>query len=257
VIVLPSRIALTGVIGSGKSTLGDALARRFGIKAVAFADPLKCAVQAALGISTEDLWGPTHTRDNLYKEFPTSGWCFDCAGYCQGPERELSLFKLDDDEEVARVRKAAEDRLDYWLCPGCHATYPGFVNAREALKTLGTNWGRTYSTEMWVRRTFTAMSEHESYVITDCRFHNERRLARKHGGVNVLLLRNLESSTSPHASEAEVREAAQDRAQFNVVLDNREGTAADNFARLVDELRWLGEKRRIDVAFRSHEDREP
>jgi hypothetical protein len=254
VIVLPSRIALNGVIGSGKTTLGNKLEKHFGILPIAFADPLKRAVQAALGISNEDLWGPTHTRNNLYKQFPTNGFCFDCNVHCQGPERELSLFKLDDDEEVARCRKAAEDRLDYWLCEGCGGEYPGFANAREACKTLGTNWGRMFSSEMWARRLFTAMGENESYVITDCRFHNERRLVREHGGVSVLLRRNLEASTAPHASEAEVREAAREGRGFDIVLDNREGSAEDNFAKLVSELRDISSPERPTIHYRRHEE---
>lgn len=254
-IILPSRIALNGVIGSGKTTLGDKLQARFGIKPVAFADPLKRAVQAAFGISDEDLWGPTHTRDNLYKQFPTNGYCFDCHLYCRGPERALSLFKLDDEDAVDRIRKEMQDSLDYWLCEQCGATYPAFINAREACKTLGSNWGRMLCPSIWLSRLFTTMNENESYVITDCRFHNERRMARQQGGVSVLLLRNLEDSTAPHASEAEVREAAREGRDIDIILDNRKGSADENFEKLIVELKEISSPERPTIQYRRHEER--
>jgi hypothetical protein len=239
--LLPQRIVLSGVIGSGKSTLGDKLEKRFGYQVCAFADPLKHAVQAAFGMKTEDLWGPSDRRDVLYRSYPHDGFCFDCQAYCYGPERTLSPLQWDDVEAIERVRKEWDLRLDFWECDGCQARYPRYITPREALKTMGTAWGRRFSKNVWITRTFSTMLTGKSYVITDGRFHSERRAAREAGAANVLLLRNLEASTSPHPSEAEVRESFTQPGIYDLILDNRNGTPDENFERLVELLRGLSQ----------------
>ncbi|HEX8392150.1 MAG TPA: AAA family ATPase [Longimicrobium sp.] len=53
----PQLIALAGVSGSGKDTVGEFLASRHGYVRVAFADPIKHAMMALFGLEREQLWG--------------------------------------------------------------------------------------------------------------------------------------------------------------------------------------------------------
>jgi hypothetical protein len=233
-MAVPRKVVLFGVSGSGKSTLGEGLRTHFGHYVVAFADPLKHAAKAIFNFRDEDLWGPSHTRETPYPEFEFSGWCFECSGQCVGPERYLSLLKLDDEEavELSRIQHA-EDK-DYWRCGCCNATYPRYVTPREALKTLGTAWGRRFCRDVWAASCFYRMNHNLFHVVTDGRFWNELNQAKKHHACTVLLKRGLAQSTSPHPSEAEVREMALEPGAFDIVLDNREGTPEQNLRRLFE-----------------------
>ena len=92
-----------------------------------------------------------------------------------------------------------------------------------------------------VHQLLARMDPNTSYVVTDCRFNNERRVAQSLGCFVVLLKRGLVQSTSQHPSEAEVREMATDRNLFDLVLDNSEGTADENFGRFVDQMQTARE----------------
>jgi hypothetical protein len=229
-ITLPKRIVLCGVSHSGKSTLGDNLQRHFGHICTAFADPLKRAAQAIFGFQDDHLWGTSHTRDTPYPAFEFSGWCFPCQAPCVGPERHAHGAPLDTQPE---------DTHDWWRCDLCGTFYDRYVTPREVLKTLGTEWGRRFCTNVWADACFFKMRPSLSYVVTDGRFRNERNAAVHHRACVVLLERGLATSTSTHASEAEVREMAQDRSLFDVVLDNTEGSAEANFEKLVTLLAGL------------------
>lgn len=231
-IELPSRIALCGVSRSGKSTLGNAFGLRFGYSVTAFADPLKRAAREVFGFDMEHLYGPSEAREVPYTNFTFSGHCFQCNRQC--------------------------DNLGStgWYCPKCCASYPRHVTPRLALQTLGTEWGRKLCPEIWTEACFASMREDRSYVITDCRFDNEREAARAHQSCVVLLLRGLAQSTSPHPSESGIREAAKRPELFDIVLDNREGGPRENFDSLVSKMKKLGAPRRAGITWRKYKDKE-
>lgn len=232
---LPRKIILCGVSGAGKSTLGDTMAARFHYVPIGFADPLKEACGIIFGFDEDDLYGPSHRRNARYNDFEFSGWCFECNHQCRGPARHLRARNVPEPEQsIALELKHAEDE-DYWLCPICHATYPKHVTVREALKTLGTAWGRKFCTNLWAATCLREMraKPDSGWIVTDCRFPNERNRCALDGCFTVLLLRELEASSSPHPSEAEVRAMAKDPSGFDGVLDNREGGANQNFEKLI------------------------
>jgi hypothetical protein len=215
----------------------------YGYQVYAFADPLKHATQTIFGFESEHLWGPSALRETPYPDFLFSGWCFECHVQCQGPERHVAEKFRDDPEVLRDVLVAYADVADYWRCPRCAAPFPQYVTVREALKTLGTAWGRKFCADLWATSCFTSMTPTLSYVVTDCRFKNEVFRAREYQSLLVLLLRKLEQSTSPHPSEAEVRELARTPEQFDIVLDNREGTSAENYAKLLEQIDALRQSR--------------
>lgn len=253
-IMLPKKIVLCGVSRSGKTTLGEKMQMHFGHIPIAFADPLKEAAQAIFGFKREHLWGPSEARDTPYPAFEFSGWCFPCGRLCLGPERYLSSFRLSD---IQAVKEQHKDDHDYWQCSYCGSAYSRYATPRTALQTLGTEWGRRYCNQLWARSCFEKMDADQSYIVTDCRFDNERRIGREKGCFVVLLRRGLAESTSPHPSEAEIRELAEQPDKFDLVLDNTQGSADENFGRFLAELRSShGAGRPVGETWRPYEDRQ-
>lgn len=244
-IELPRKIVFCGVTKAGKSTLGNLFQKHFGHIPIAFADPLKQAAKEIFGFSDTHLYGPSHERSVPYKDFKYSGWCFPCQKQCVGPERFAVLCdSLPAQDEV--------NASDYWHCDTCLTTYPKYVTPRVALQTLGTEWGRKFCGDLWSISLFRRMAPEHSYVVTDCRFDNEREQSRRHGACVVLLKRGLAESTSSHASEAELRDMANYTDLFHIVLDNTEGTPSQNFMRLLELLQADGHNSKRNLPCRRH-----
>lgn len=89
----------------------------------------------------------------------------------------------------------------------------GFLTPRHALQTLGTEWGRACSENVWAdlgvreARAWLAVSGPGAVaVITDCRFSNEARAVRAAGGEVWRVVRpgaGLGGSAGAHPSELE------------------------------------------------------
>lgn len=125
-------ILLTGRSGSGKSTVAEILARRFGFFEIAIASPMKHLLRN-LGVSGGALYGS------------------------------------------ASAREAPSDAL-------------GGRTAREALQSLGTDWGRAFYEDIWIQaamRQAHYMTDSNNatrgIVISDGRFPNELKWARDAG----------------------------------------------------------------------------
>lgn len=184
-------VAFSGYARSGKDTAGAYLVERFGFKRTAFADPLKQMVQIAFGFSADQLWGPSDMRNAPDARYPFSGTCVACGAAC-----------------------LAIDEHSY-ECVRCRATYPRFVSPRIALQTLGTEWGRRLTPDLWADATLRLIeeSDHERWVITDMRFPNEREAIRVVGGHAIRLTRG--ERQSDHVSET-----ALDGATFDHTINN-------------------------------------
>jgi hypothetical protein len=104
---------------------------------------------------------------------------------------------------------------------------------RYAMQTLGTEWGRAISPDLWTglwqRTANDVLDNGGRVVVDDCRFDNEADVVRAVGGV-VIQLRGRGGIAGSHASEAGV--------DADVVLRN-EGTIADLQAR-ADEVLFGG-----------------
>lgn len=193
-------LVLFGGKGSGKDTVGRLLIDRHDFFQDSFAAPLKRMVAEAFPFKNYDLWGPSTARENQYEEFPFSGECLACGGDC-------SLVS------------------DLYVCTGCQAEYPKFINPRIALKTLGTEWGRRLFRNIWTWGGFQRAERlHEdrghttNVVFTDGRFPNELEYAKKQGAKTVLLLRNYDDDSDPHPSERLLRQIPQ--SEFHHILPN-------------------------------------
>jgi len=100
---------------------------------------------------------------------------------------------------------------------------PGFnFTPREAMQTLGTEWGRNLQSDLWLKiaqRKIDSAREQQNYfkyiVITDVRFDNEAFLIRKNGGIIIEVTRNDREHVAAHSSEDGLSFEAADFTIFN------------------------------------------
>lgn len=216
----PFVIALNGVRGSGKDTVGRLLHEAYGFGMTSFAAPLKQMAQIAFPFSDEQLHGPTLMREVMLPEFPFTGPCLKCG-------ESLLLHDGPDGSYWPGVDGAPPTPSnEHYVCTKCGEKYPVCINARLALKSLGTEWGRRLFKNIWVAaalaniRTSTQRLGTNRWVITDCRFPNEIDAVRRQGGIVVRLLRKWDDDIGEtHASETEMKTVPHDRVDF--LLDNR------------------------------------
>lgn len=115
-------IGISGIAGSGKDTLADFLVKENSFVKVALADPLKRIAKEVYEFTDDQLWGPSASRNAPDTRYPRP--CSLCAEHGsidgRGP------------------------------CPLCAGTKTTYLTAREALQTLGTEWGRHRYGNTWV-----------------------------------------------------------------------------------------------------------
>jgi len=224
-----STIVLFGVKGSGKDTVGDILVANHGYAKDSFAAPIKQMVRIAFPkLTDEDLFGPSEKRERQEPSYPIGGVCLSC-GMGMG-----ALRRPDGVEPIGGHYPWACTRLlnDGTYCP---TEYPPYLNARIALQTLGTEWGRRLYRNVWVDSAFERIADRAyayevaaqiepfptpapPVVITDGRFRNELWRSKELGAFCVKLTRGLAESTSMHPSEQEFREIPD--SAFDSILDN-------------------------------------
>lgn len=88
---------------------------------------------------------------------------------------------------------------------------------RKAMQTLGTEWGRALSEDLWVNIAHKKYRQHVEqmrglgvtdslFVVPDVRFGNEANWILEQGGVIIRVVRDVENPVEAHASEAGVPE---------------------------------------------------
>ncbi len=208
-------IAFCGLAGSGKDTAANYLVEEHGFKKASFAAPLKQMVKIAFGFSDEQLYGPSSKREEQDERYAFSGTCLRCGHTCWIQQT------ADYHPEVGHTTATS------YRCPNCTAEYPVFINARIALQTLGTEWGRRLSPDIWAKAAINQIlsSDHELWCISDLRFKNEFdavnavnfRSEQPTHGYTVRLLRG--ELKHAHASETELISIPLTR--FHKVIDNQ------------------------------------
>jgi energy-coupling factor transporter ATP-binding protein EcfA2 len=87
----------------------------------------------------------------------------------------------------------------------------GGKTPREAMQSLGTDWGRKMITgDLWLRAWLDTLPTHGRIVVDDCRFPNEAAAIKSLGGVIVRVHRPGHSYSEEHASEQHHRAMAAD-----------------------------------------------
>ena len=188
-------IALTGLAGSGKDTVADALVTHAGFTKLAFADALRAEVAAAYRLG--DDYGILSARRT--KETPLG---------------QLALGRCSDEYFVADV-----------------ATYLGLVVDRQFLEAprsprsimqwWGTQYRRNQQPHYWAAQVVLQVGNlrymgHDRIVITDCRFENEAAAVRTLGGEVWMVDRpNWQSVEGGHASQTDGRQFAPEAVVYN------------------------------------------
>lgn len=192
-------IAVCGLAGSGKDTACDYLVKSWDFKKTSFAAPLKQMAKIALGFTDEQLYGPSEKREELDERYPFSGTCMKCGQPC-----------------LHRSHDPAGETLD-WYCRSCDFVYPEYINARIALQTLGTEWGRRLTPNIWASAAINHIKMNEGdWCISDLRFKNEFDAVKAAGGFIVRLMRGHIQHN--HQSETELLSIP--LSDFDMVIHN-------------------------------------
>jgi len=233
-------IGLSGLAGSGKDTVADMLVKDFDFVKISLSDPLKRICKDVYDFSDEQLWGPSEKRSEPDLRYPRP--CKKCA--------ENRKWGFDGVMECC-----GEGRGTLYL------------SAREALQTLGTEWGRDLCFDLtWVdyllrtveklKEPFTTYSqklgiysspprlhipetwvEVEGVVVPDLRFKNEMFPLKEKGGKLVRIRRpgaGLSGSAGMHVSERE--QLSIPDSEFEFILEND-----DTLEHLGDQVRLMVE----------------
>lgn len=195
-------IAVCGLAGSGKDTACDYLVKDHHYKKTSFAAPLKQMAKIAFGFTDEQLYGPSTKREEQDVRYPFSGNCVACGGDCRHVTGDLHV-------------------ADHWSCTKCFRGYPEFINARIALQTLGTEWGRRLTPNIWADAAVNNIlnSEEPRWCLSDLRFKNEFDAVKAAGGFVIRLMRG--KVQHHHASETELLSIP--LSDFDMVLHNHGG----------------------------------
>lgn len=168
----------------------NTVAKLLGGVEISFAEPLKRFCQEVFDFSDAQLYGPSSERNRPDLRYPIR--CHGC---------QTCGFQRDH--------------------------FIGHLTPRQALQTLGTEWGRACYENVWadlgVRRALAVRGP--LAIITDCRFINEARAVRAAGGEVWRIIRpgaGLEGATGAHPSEAE-QESDEFLELVNRTVDNDGG----------------------------------
>jgi len=236
-------IGITGLAGSGKDTLADILVRQNGYVKVSLADPIKRICKEVFDFSDEQLWGPSHKRnDPDERYFREHTWT---VGKGDGPCACCGLSWVGYNTGVDMGVRA-----------------PCFLTPRYALQTMGTEWGRNCHGDTWVRYTMRVAkdllerTDHEYHarfglrvasvghrrgegvVIPDVRFHNEMEVIRKGGGKLVRIKRpGVDKPQWNHPSEVE--QLQKQDAYFDYVVENHGSIDDLHVAAAMVAAKWV------------------
>lgn len=223
-------ILLVGQAGSGKDTAAGIIAKNHNAAVLAQADPMKRFVMKVLRFSEDQLWGPSSYRNAPDPRFGIPSYVNDCLD-------RLAEEAFDWIVEIwpgNGPHDQAIDELKRWgFKLFKDALIEKHLTPRKALQTLGTEFGRTLSKNIWAdyaanmalkllggdyvySRTVgwhhTPGASCDFVVITDGRFRNELISVKKLGGrIFQILAPDSDGSSAEaagvkgHASETEQR----------------------------------------------------
>lgn len=239
-------LILTGQAGSGKDTVAQMVAQQTGGVIIAQSDPMKRLVRETFQFNEDALWGPSESRNFKWEQFGYQTYtkptflrlCKMASQYVHDVLPGLS--PTEHTQAVEALEQWGDSVLTY-------AENAGGVSARYVLQTLGTEWGRTFSRDMWskyaIRTAVEALGGGRRYsreggltldegtnysfaIITDGRFRNEIINVLSVGGKawridspNASGADAEKAGVAGHKSETEQRSIPD--SLFSAVINNR------------------------------------
>lgn len=170
-------LALSGKKGSGKDFLGNFLCQERNYTRIAFADPLKKAIEEIFSLNHDQLYGSDKEKEDIYWGV-SPRWLMTTIGTEMFRDFFGLLMKTKgiwSEEEKANIWvKCAEKKI-------------------QVLREKGLS----------------------KFVITDLRFKNEANWVKKNNGVIININRPQNTSSSDHISETDLSEEYFDHTFLN------------------------------------------
>lgn len=240
-------VGISGNLNSGKDTVAKLLVEEFDYVQVALADPIKRYALKVFHFSEDQLWGPSHFRNELDPRFqscdsPDEGDDAWMAVYRRA-ERLNKKFVTEMFPDSPLLQATAMGKLKSWL-KGLSKEHPQ-VSPRIVLQTLGTEFGRSVHPDVWIRMTLRVSSkllgggyayDHseglsrdpsakpQGVVISDIRFPNELAEIKKVGGFLIRIKRpqsdHLANVVGVTNHKSEMHQSNFDDSDFNFIIFN-------------------------------------
>lgn len=238
-------LLLVGNSGSGKDTVANLLSKNLKIMKVANADPLKRFAKLLFDFSEEQLWG---SQDS--KNAPDTRYNFK-----ENWIKSIGLFEQKEPlwkwiiEVTSRIQSNQEasyfSSMRSWFDGLYQSTHEqNSLTPRKVLQTLGTEWGRKISPDIWINNTeysaFKLLEGGWTYsrsgglqpaeepgfdfiIITDGRFRNEILKIKRVGGIIWKITRPekdglINGGVQNHATEQAQKEIPDHF--FDSIIDN-------------------------------------
>jgi len=228
-----------GSAGSGKSTVTNRIVEKHKFVDIAFADAMKRFLREVLDFSEGQLWGPSEQRNAPDTRYPV-------GTPPENPREEL--MKVCDQEVLGELLGVRN-----------------FLTPRHALQTLGTQWGRSCYSDIWVAHAMRiarrveeghavydrqlgcryhaevegVMETHKHVVFSDMRFRNEFEYVKARGGKVIRVVRPVAELTigGAHQSENDLNDVPD--GAFDYVLHAQANNLPDLLLRTDEMMDWL------------------
>lgn len=249
-------VGIAGAAGSGKDTVAGFISQYVKAQPIAQADPMKRFAKDVFGFTEQQLWGPSECRNAPDERYAVGiNWVHANAKLI---DLGMPWIKevLPGGDHPAAFSALADWFHNMWRA---HKAADGSMKAltpRYMLQTIGTEWGRQFSGDMWndaAKRTArkllcgghaysrtsglytmtTPAAEPEFVLITDVRFKNEVVGIREVGGIVINITSPAEDNAAVekagvagHKSEAELKGVPKHWYRYQLVNDKRLGLLA-------------------------------
>lgn len=251
-------ILICGAAGSGKDTIAKFLAEKYNGICIAQSDPMKRFAGVVFGFNETKLWGPSEERNSPQEDLESvfywpKGWTDARERLIRHSDQIFDVLEAYDADKT----EAILDALTRWFDSVRlhYAATRGNPTPRYVLQTLGTEFGRAFSKDMWsafaIRTAQELLGGGYSYsraaglgmdrqamldhvIITDGRFLNELVNVKFVGGQVVMVTNPLPIDNTAlhlggikgHASEAELTGIPASWIDIRFINDKGKGLAS-------------------------------
>lgn len=246
-------VGVSGQIGSGKDTVADRFVDK-GYAKVSLADPMKRFANLVFGFTEEQLWGPSDCRnavDDRYAPNSVEWIRSQMIAATLAPGFICDLMPDSTPEAHVEAMKA----LQTWY-QDLYDNHPN-LSPRVCLQTLGTEWGRAVSENVWVDYLYRTaeklkggtflygrtqgliptkddeMIVYSGIVVPDVRFENELKFFSDQGLNAIRVVRpdtdGEATKTGVVGHKSETEQQGFDPALFSAIIQN-EGTLEELLA---------------------------
>lgn len=257
-------ILICGEAGSGKDTVSMMLADYLHGVCVAQADPMKRFAHEIFRFTPNQLWGPSEMRNAPDTHFASTGYRAEVLKRFEDVFTDLWLHDVFPQASETQ-RRMAYRKLSEWVADMIESAHKdGYLTPRKVLQTLGTEWGRNFSQDMWVdyalRVADKVLSGGHNYsaldglqeepnmigagcvIITDGRFTNELLKVKLLGGVALRVLDgsncckiNLAEKAGVIGHRSEVEQRSIPRRFFDIEFVNNKSLGLEKCKDIVNQ----------------------